>query len=849
MTPARFEEQVARHPARPALQIDDETIVYEALNRSANRIAHALAGVVDCTQAPVAVVTREVQHATAAILGTLKAGNVCVPMDPAMPASRLAAIADDAGVAAVLTSGASRTLAHEVASGKRPVLTVDDLDGPLSESDPTIDVRGEDLAWLLYTSGSTGAPKGVLHDHKNLLASVDHWSGKFDYGPDDRFAHLSPMSHVSAINDMLKPLLNGGCMVALDLAASSLGSLARLVVDRRVTVLHCIPSVFRAMTRALEHDDDLSNLRLIHLGGEPLFPTDVQRFRRRFPADCVLVNNLGSTEIPSFIQNVIGPDAALDTPVVPVGFPVPGKRVRLIDSNGEEVAHGEIGEIGEIEVSSPYLALGYWKNPVATAERFVEAGEGQPERSYRTGDLGRRRADGAIEFLGRRDDQIKVRGHRVELGEVQFALERAAQELGGFRETTVVPGELPSGARCVVAYVVSDAGSAFDESRLRAAMAAALPRAMRPEAYVELAELPRTRNGKIDRAALPAPRRETNAAVGDGAIRSPVASQLAELWSQLLATGAIANDADFFDLGGDSMLALELTVEIERLFGRRLSLPELAGAATLESMAALIGKRRGAEPAPCLVPLKTDGNKDALVLVHGLGGGVIQMRELARRLDPDRPVYALQARGIDGVSPPLRGVCEMAAVYLEELQPLLPEGPLLLGGYSMGGVVAYEMAQRLAANGRPVRSLVLIDAGAPLPLPWRQRIGHSFLYGRIVLRRLRARRGGRRNGYARSLNRVMLANFRAVRRYRPRTYDGAIDLVASERTGAAAVGDARERELMERLEQRLVARRALWDRLAPGRVRVHPIDGHHLELWRPPALDGLVSALRGILEA
>jgi len=331
--------------------------------------------------------------------------------------------------------------------------------------------------------------------------------------------------------------------------------------------------------------------------------------------------------------------------------------------------------------------------------------------------------------------------------------------------------------------------------------------------------------------------------------RTAIALQLQQLWKQVLRVDRIPPDADFFTLGADSIVAMELATEMEKLFGRAVSLPELLEATTLEGMARLIESRVRDQPIPLLVPLKREGHKNPLFVVHGLGGGVVQMRELARRLDADRPFHAFQARGLDGVTRPLYRIEAMAETYLERMRQVRPAGPYLVAGYSMGGVVAYEMARQLVAAGERVAALIVIDSAAPVPLPFRDRLSSTFVHGRIALRRLRRQLATRRDrqGRAHSLNRLMVANLAAVRRYRPPAYHGAIHVVSSRGGATTADVDGRDRELARRLEGLLVKQRDLWRRLALGGLEVHEIDGHHLELFRPPALEGLMAGLRAVL--
>jgi thioesterase domain-containing protein/acyl carrier protein len=331
--------------------------------------------------------------------------------------------------------------------------------------------------------------------------------------------------------------------------------------------------------------------------------------------------------------------------------------------------------------------------------------------------------------------------------------------------------------------------------------------------------------------------------------RTAVGLQLQQLWKQVLGIDAVPPDADFFALGADSIVAMELATEMEKLFGRAVSLPELLEAATLDGMTRLIESRARERPIPLLVPLNKEGRRNPLFVVHGLGGGVVQMRELARRLDADRPFYAFQARGLDGVARPLYRVEAMAESYLDRMRQVRPAGPYLVAGYSMGGVVAYEMARRLVAAGESVAALIVIDAAAPLPLPWRDRLTSTFVHGRIALRRVRRQIAARRQtkGHGRSMNRLMVANLAAVRRYRPSPYAGVIHVVSSRGADSGTDVDPRDRRLARRLEGLLVKQRDRWRQLAGGGLEVEEVDGHHLELFRPPALDGLLGALRAIL--
>lgn len=845
MIARRFEQQVQRCGSRPALRVAGASISFDQLNRRANRIAHVLARTIDRRQQPIAIVTAETHDAVASMLGILKSGNAWIPMDPALPEDRLTAMIEHAPAATVLTCKRTESLAKAICKGACPVIAVDEPGGTTTDGNLELEVAPTDLACILYTSGSTGVPKGVVHDQQNLMHPVEYWTSRFGITRDDRSLLVATFSHVAAVNDVLRTLLNGACLVPFDLRRSSLQRLAELIDEERITIYHSIPSVFRALARTLEGSRRFSDVRLMHLGGEPLFRSDVELFRRCVQRDCVLVNNLSATEIQTFAQHVITTRTELDTVIVPVGRATKGKRVLLVDDEGREVG---TGEAGEIVVQSAFLALGYWKDAPRTAGAFSGDLARRSERTYRTGDLGRRREDGVIEYLGRKDDQIKIRGHRVELAEVQFFLHQAAEELGGIDETTVVPWDTPSASKALVAYLVPRPGASIELSALRRAVARRLAEPMRPETYVILESLPKTTTGKVDRSGLPAPTRPFAKPTSRSGSRTRLAAQVEGLWKQILGLDSIPRDADFFDLGGHSLLALELADEVEKLFGLKITLPELLDSPTLEGLIQLVSERPGQRPWPALVPFKTDGSKTPLFIVHGLGGVVIELREFARTLDPDRPAYALQARGVDGISPRQRRVEDMAATYIEEIRHVRPNGPYVLCGYSMGGIVAFEMAQQLASGGSRVEALILIDTPAPLRLGLRERTRFRWGFVRSALSQLAARVFGRgreqrdlRQGHY--LDQLRMENVRAIRRYRVQAYPGPIHHVVSR--GAVENGTGGRLDPLLRL---FLAKRSLWNRLALGGVATREVIGHHLDLMRRPALEQVIEQVRASLD-
>jgi len=484
-----------------------------------------------------------------------------------------------------------------------------------------------------------------------------------------------------------------------------------------------------------------------------------------------------------------------------------------------------------------------------TTSRFSGDLDNQQDgwRSFLTGDLARSDSDGQLTIIGRADDQLKIRGHRVELAEVELALRESVDD--ATRELAVLARGESGEEKRIAVYLAPHVGRTIDTSALKVALAARLPAHALPSHYVLLESIPRTGTGKVDRAALPAP--VTSVGSVDRKRRGRVATDLALLWGQFLELPEIGDDDDFFDLGGDSLKALELGHEIEQLFGPSLTLPEMMQAPTLREMAALIESGAERRPQPCLVPFKADGDKLPLHLVHGMGGGVVIFRELALLLDPQRPVFAYQARGLDGVSPPLRSVDEMATHYLEELRRAQPHGPYLLAGFSMGGTIAFEMARRLQEAGEEIAALIPIDSAAPLPMSWRDIWRRNWIMSRILVRHLvkRPPKFAQRRQYNFAIDKLPMIHYRALRRYRPQPYAGSMDLVTSGGFSDEMDQGDGDRSIAIQLEQHQALKKERWRELLGGELRIHTVHGKHSNLLQQPALGILMDSMRSILES
>jgi len=414
--PDRFEQQVASYPDRLAVRTRSHSFTYAELNRAANGLAHLLLTQRGPGTEPIALLLEKDALLIAAILGVLKAGKIYVPLDPTFPNARLSSILDDLQTGLIVTDNQYIRLAGELAGQRLQVINIDEIDASRGEESPGLLLSPDTLAYILYTSGSTGQPKGVVQTHRNVLNKVMHYTNDVHLSMDDRLSLLPSCSFEAAVRDLFGALLNSATLFSFNLKYEGLTSLANFLMQEEITIYHSTPTVFRHLSGILTGQEDFSKLRLIYLGGEPVSKQDVALCRYYFAPDCVLVNEWGSTEHGTGCQYFIGKETRLAGSVVPVGYAVEGVEILILDETGQKV---DVDGIGEIAVRSQYLSPGYWRNPELTEAAFDLDPRGGGERIYRTGDLGRLSADGCLEHLGRKDFQVKIRGHRIESAEVE----------------------------------------------------------------------------------------------------------------------------------------------------------------------------------------------------------------------------------------------------------------------------------------------------------------------------------------------------------------------------------------------------------------------------------------------
>jgi len=801
----RFERMAAMHGARLAVKTRQETLTYDRLNRAANRVAWTLLDAVGDGDHAVAVLLERDAWLPIAFLGAAKSGKIVVPLDATFPLPRLAEILADARASAILAPARHAAMAEALAAEPTRVIVLEALGRDIPESDPSRALSPDHLACIIYTSGSTGAPKGVSQNHRNLLHQARYYTNRHRITPQDRVGVLASPSAIAAVWNTLAALLNGAALFPLGTAAG-LDGLVRWIRDEEITIFKGALPMVRQLAGARGTGVRFPSVRYIAFGGETVYRRDVEVYRRLFEPHCLVHTGLGTTETGALASYVIDSQTEISGAAVPIGFPVDGKEVWLAREDGTEA---EDDEVGEIMVRSRYLSPGYWRRPDLTRRAFRHDRAGRAERVYRTGDLARRRPDGCLVHAGRKDLQVKVKGQRVNLAEVEGTL----LSLGGVSETIVRADEDSRGECRLLAYVVPGEGPPRTTSELRRALASVLPSYMIPASYIVLEALPRTALGKVDLTALPAPPTlGPESGSTPAAPRTPVEHRLARILADVLGVPRLGIHDNFWDLGGSSLLAAEVVSRASEALGVRVPLSALVEAPTVAELADVLGRMRegAAAPASSLVVIQRGGSRPPLFCIHHHLGTLFCYEQLAHHLDPRQPVYGLQARGLDGTSPPCTRVEDMAAHYVQELRAAQPRGPYFLAGYCFGGLVAFEMAQQMVQAGDRVGLLAVFDIfpgparrtrGVPLSpvqralrrclwranfeaanlaaLTARERIGYVFARARaarsILGRGLRERlRGDQPEGAA--LRAVARANRAATAAYVPRVYSGRVVL-------------------------------------------------------------------------
>ncbi|HYH80463.1 MAG TPA: amino acid adenylation domain-containing protein, partial [Longimicrobium sp.] len=696
---ALFEAQAERAPDAEAVVFDRERLTYAALNAAANRLARRLRAAGVGPEARVGVMLERSAELVVALLAVLKAGGAYLPLDPALPAARRAALAADAGAAVLVT----REPALEGFAGT--IVSPAQADGEDGD-DLGLDVPAAALAYVIYTSGSTGTPKGVGVAHAEAAAHCRAAAAAYGLTPADRVLQFAAVGFDVSVEQVLAPLSAGACVVVRGNEVPTPLELARRAAAQGLTVIN-LPTAYWHQLAADRDALELlaGSVRLVIAGGEAMSPAATREWAAGPAAGVRLLNGYGPTETVVTCTGYDVPAALPDGAVhVPVGRPFGGRTAYVLDGRGEPAPLGVPGElcIGGV------LARGYLGRPAATAQAFVpDPFSATPgARMYRTGDRARWLAAGELEFLGRRDFQVKIRGFRIEPGEIEARL----AEHEGVREAVVVAREDVSGDRRLVAYVV--ASSPVEADALRAHLGARLPEHMVPAAYVALDAFPLTPTGKVDRRALPAPEGDAFARRGYEAPVGETEEALAEIFAEVLVVERVGRHDNFFELGGHSLLAVRVISRVRQVLGVEAPLAHLFSHPTVESLSARLSEPERQLQVDRAIAIRSSGSQPPLFLAYEGTGSTLYAQVLHPHIDAEIPVYALPAPSPS--EPPLRTVEGMATRLVRMIREVQPSGPYRLAGWSFGGVLSYEVAAQLIGRDEVVEFVGMFDSYHPV---------------------------------------------------------------------------------------------------------------------------------------
>ncbi len=671
---SRFERQVTAVPDNLAIVTDEISLTYRALHLRTNRIAAALASLPTRHNQPIILFMKDEAAVVAAMLGVLKANRICIPVAANSPEQWLSQVIGDSGATQIIVDSSTRSIAEVAATVGVAVTEVEGIAGLLQPSAGDQITRPDDAACIIYTSGSTGRPKGVAISHRSLIGRCD--LRNLIAGPGRSDANVRPNGAAAGILYTLMPLLSRGCLFPFDLHRHGLQRLAPWLIAQNITYVSFTASFLRTWLASLPGDLRFPTLRFVEATGERLFAEDVIRITRHLEGEWRIGHNYASAEAGTIAAQVFTPSRLPDTGLVAAGRPVDGREVLIKDETGALVPPGEIGEI---VVRSGFLAQGYWNNPDLTAKVFETDPLNSAVRSYRTGDLGRWRGDGTLELIGRKGRRIRLRGYNIEPFQVECELMRQP----GVMDAVVLLQDTAGEEPCLVGYVVAPASTS--RSNIRKGLAERLPSYMVPSHIVVLESFPLASSGKIDHKALPPPNQERARLA---AFRTPSNDReqvLLAIWQEVLNIPDIGIDDDFFELGGDSLQALTVFLEIEARLGFDLSPTAILEAPTVARLAEYIRGTPGSAASQSLVPLRTSRTGLPLFLMHSKTWPDMYFRHLPQDLKSDRPVFGLQPAPLDGKHRIPRTIESMAADYVTEIRRVQPHGPYFLAGYSFGG--------------------------------------------------------------------------------------------------------------------------------------------------------------------
>lgn len=714
-----FELQVEKTPNNVAVVFKNQSLTYFQLNQRANQLAHYLQSRGVRPDVLVGICMERSLEMVIGLLGILKAGGAYVPMDSNYPRERLDFMLVDAGISLLLTQENQVTTLDILPPHQ--IICLDKEWQVIAQEDthnPSTNLVVENLAYLIYTSGSTGQPKGVMISHSAICNHMLWMQKTFSFGEREKVLQKTPFSFDASVWEFYAPLLTGGQLIIAEKDGhKDVSYLLKLICEQQVTVLQMVPSLLQMFLEYGEIEN-CHSLTHIFCGGEALPVAMVENLLSKLNVN--FHNLYGPTEAcidATFLSFTKENNHYIKQNMLPIGRPIANTQTYVLDAHLQPVP---IGVPGELYIGGMGLARGYCQLPQLTRDKFIAHpfSDNPDSRLYKTGDLVRYLPDGNIEFIGRIDHQVKIRGFRIELGEIEAVLTQHPNVLNA---VVVISGD-SSATNSLIAYCLSTEKQFTSSGVLRDFLKEKLPDYMIPNSFIVLDHLPMTPNGKIDRKLLAGLNINRNFdAHQHVSPRTLLEYKLVEIWEEILQVSPISVTENFFDLGGHSLLAIRLIAAIEQKLKCNLPVVSLFREGTIEKIALLLDQdhQKASNHSDILIPLQTQGDLLPLFLVHQAGGYGLSYSVLAEKLavgmGKKLPIYAIQSPGLDGKQSPLESIEEMANTYIHTIREIQPHGPYLLGGHSLGGLIAFAMASQLEAMGEQIERVLIIDTHPPMP--------------------------------------------------------------------------------------------------------------------------------------
>jgi amino acid adenylation domain-containing protein len=851
-----FEEIVSKHSSKTALIQGDDKLSYKELDSLSDRLANRLSelGVVKGDYIPIC--TDDGFHFIIAILGILKLGAAYVPIESAFPEERILFILNDIKAKNVLTGTSHKALF----SGYDAELLF--MDEPTvyskNEKQPEVEIAGHDVAYIMYTSGSTGVPKGVIIPHKGICRLVCN-TDFIQIDENDVLVQLSNQSFDTSTFDIYGSLLHGASLVLPEDRKNVIGNLSEIIDKNKINIMWLTAGLFNVVVD--NHLDDLKGMKHVLAGGDVLSVAHVLK-ASEFLGPGKVINGYGPTENTTFSSAYSVNNLAEIDQSVPIGTPIRNSTVYILDENHDLLAPGVTGEL---YVGGDGLALGYLNRE--DLDKFIEHPFIEGEKLYQTGDLVRFNKNGILEFIGRKDAQLKIRGFRVEPGEI----ENCIAAFPGVMENAVLGYKDASGNNDLVAFIVCEKETEVSTEELKTYIKSKLPAYMCPGFIIQLEKMLLTDRGKIDKQALKKAveeKKHTRHVVVEATSREE--HYLLAQWKRLLDLEKLSITDNFFDLGGHSLIAVSMMAEIERDYKNKLPLSVLFEYPSIQELAKLLKAEKVDKGWQSLVSIQADGSRIPLYIVHGAGESIMLFNSLASLLGKDQPIYGLQAKGINGIDKPFDNFREMASYYIQQILEQNPSGPYAISGFSMGGIIAYEMAQQMRQMGKEVVFLGLFDTDSHVSAPYylsKDAPGSERLWKKIKFRtnqvlfvsklflkeplhtlkikyysfkykgrnwmweKQQEKLRDKKELSAGEIN-VERANIYALKNYDLQPYGGFIDLFKIKELDFYMV-DFKDYG---------------WSHYVEDRIRIHPISGKHVEIFSPPHNEEFASKLKARLD-